>query len=263
MTTKGRSTKAKKATKVQALAAKTVPPDPEQKRQPLFLAPSATAGVRVNEDTALTLGAVWSCIRVITESLAGLPWLVFQTRPGLLSTGVLQPSHPLNWLLDTQPNPETNAFVFRETLLAHVLTWGNGYAEIERDTAGRPVWLWQITPDRVEPVRFRGRIIYDVANPSGPNSVLEQDEMFHIKGLGYDGLVGYSVIRMFARTIGMGIALEESASSLFANDTTPGGILEHPTRLSEPARAHLEESWKRRHGGPHNRRVLAILEEGL
>lgn len=243
-----------------ALTPQTAPADPERRHEPIVIV-QRSAGVRVNEDTALTLGALWSCVRAIAETLAGLPWLVHRRRAD--RGWDIQVDHPINWLLDTQPNPETPAFQFRESIVAHALTWGNGYAEIERNMAGEPVWMWQLTPDRVQVERWRGRIIYDVWNDSGPNTQLEQDEVFHLRGLGFDGLTGYSVIRMFARTIGMGIALEDSASSLFANDATPGGVLKTPNKLSEKALENLERTWKTRHQGPSNRRNFAILEEGL
>lgn len=254
------TTKAKKPRK-QSLTPKTKPADPEIAPNNITVLPVRQAGVYVNEDTALTLGAVWACVRVISESLAGLPWNPFRRRADGGHDKLLE--HPTNWLLDVQPNDETAAFQWRETLIAHALTWGNGYAEIERDVLGRPVNLWQIAPDRVEVVRFQGRIIYDVANYNAPNTVLESSQMYHLKGLGYDGLTGYPVIRMFARVIGAGIGMEDATSNFFQNDSTPGGILMTDKKLSEPAINNVRKSWEAMHGGPKNRRKVAILEDGL
>ncbi len=225
--------------------------------------PNRVAGVRVTEDTALTLGAVYACVRVISEDLAGLPWRVMEKRPG--GGSIDRPEDPADWLLQTQSSPETPAFQFRETILAHALTWGNGYAEIERDGAGRPHWLWILTPDRVCVDRAAdGRVVYTVRNSGGTApTVLEAEDVFHLRGLGFDGLVGYSVIQLAARSIGTGIALDQSTADLFANDSTPGGILKHPGRLSKPARDNLREGWDKRHQGPQNRRRVAILEEGM
>lgn len=245
-----------------ALNPATALTDPQQTSTTITLIPARTAGVRVNEETAMSLGAVWACVRVISESLAGLPWIVQRNRA---DGGYDElPDHDVSWILDKQANPETPAFQFRETILAHCLTWGNGYAEIERDPVGRPVWLWQLTPDRVTPTRQNGRLVYVVRNPApDPDTILEAEDMFHLRGLGYDGLVGYSVIRMFARTIGAGIAVDEATASFFANDSTPGGFLKHPARLTEMARQNLRETWQKRHGGPSNRRTVAILEENM
>lgn len=252
---------AKKKTTNKALAPKTKPTDVEQTASKGMILPMRQAGVVVNEDTAMTLGAVFACVRVISESLAGLPWHPYRRR----ADGGLDrlTDHHTDWLLDVQANEETAAFQWRETMVAHALTWGNGFAEIERDLLGRPVNMWLLTPDRVEVVRFNGRIIYDVANHSAPNTVLEKDDVYHLKGLGFDGLVGYPVVRLAARAIGAGISTEEATSNFFQNDSTPGGILTAPGRLSDQARNNVVSSWEKVHGGPKNRRKVAVLEEGL
>lgn len=236
------------------------------KRQPRssfsFISPVRPAGVRVTEDTALTLGAVFACVRLISEDIAGMPWRVFERRGD--GGNDPRPEDPADWLLQYQASPETPAFQFRETIVAHALMWGNGYAEIERDGAGRPAWLWTITPDRVWPVRAEdGRIVYEVTNPGGQPTYLEADDMFHLRGLGFDGLVGYSVVRLAARSIGVGIALDQATADFFANDSTPGGVLEHPGRIGKEARDRLREDYEKRHMGPGSRRRVAILEEGL
>lgn len=220
------------------------------------------AGVRVDEETALTLGAVWACVRVISETIAGLPWGVFQKMPiGRLR----REGDPADWLISTQANPETSAFNWREMMLRSAAIWGNGYSEIERDGAGRPTWLWQLTPDRVCPERDeRGVLVYRVRNGRGlPDTILAAEDMYHVPGPGFDGIVGYSVIRMAARTIGVGIGLDQSSASFFENDSTPGGILEHPARLSVTGAKNLRETWNAAHKGPNRRRTVAILEEGM
>lgn len=247
----------------QSLASRTTPGDPEAggHRGMTFL-PQRSAGVVVNEDTALTQSTVWACIRVISESLAGMPWLVGRRLPD----GTIDPVQrdDFDWLLNYQPNPETQSFAFRETLWAWALAWGNGYAEIERDLLGNPVNLWQLHPSRVRPLRnASGRLLYEVQNDSEPPSYLLPRDVFHLMGPSPDALVGWSVIRMHARTIGLAIAQEQNAASFNENDSTPGGLLEHPGKLSETARQNLEQSWNRRHRGPNNRRTVAILEEGM
>lgn len=255
------TTKARKPKKVEALAKQTAPTDVGDGGPRFVFLPQRTSGVRVTEESAMTLGAVWACVRVIAESLASLPSPVMRKRPD--GGRDVQYLNPIHWLLNTESNPETPAFQWKETLIAHALTWGNGYSEIEKDQAGRVVWSWQITPDRVEVVRYKGRILYDVANPREANTVLEADEMFHLRGLGFDGLVGYPVIRMASRAIGLGMAAEEAGSGFFGNDSTPGGILKHPGKLSDQARENIEKGWQKKHGGPGNRRTVAILEENM
>ncbi len=254
--------KAARKPKANALAPVTTPSDPESVRtgQTIFL--NRSAGVIVNEDTGMSQTTVWACIRCISESLAGMPWRIGKMAPGGEIDPVFRPE--LDWLLNYQPNEETTSFTFRETLWAWALGWGNGYAEIERDFIGNPVALWQIHPSRVRLVRNdSGQLLYEVQNDGSPPSYILPRNMFHLMGPSPDGLVGWSVIRLHARTIGLAIAQEENASSFNENDSTPGGVLEHPQKLSETARKNLDESWNRRHRGPRNRRTLAILEEGM
>lgn len=244
-----------------SLAPKTQPADPEQGRG-LVLMPPRQAGVYVNEDTALTQSTVWACIRVISESLAGMPWNVGRR----LGDGTIdkRDDHPLEWLLNFQPNEETEAFVFRDVIWSWALGWGNGYAEIERDIKGDPAALWQIHPSRVRLIRDdREQLVYEVLNDMDQPSYIYPRNMFHLKGPSPDGLVGWSVIRMHARSIGLAIAQEENASTFNENDSTPGGVLRHPGKVSEAAAKNLRESWERRHAGPRNRRRVAVLEEGM
>lgn len=260
MTTKSKARKPARKKQAAALAPQTQPADPQQGRV-LFLS-QRVAGVRVTEETALTQSAVWACMRVIAETLAGMPWSVARKLKG--GTHETIDDHPLNWLLDHAPNFETRAFAFREMLWSHAIIWGNGFAEIERDTIGRPVNLWQIHPARVRVLRDQGdTLVYEIHNHKGPPDYLFPNDIFHLMGPSPDGLVGWSVIRMHARTIGLSMAQEENATQINANDSTPGGMLIHPGRLSDEARKNLEESWERRHRGPENRRRLAILEENL
>lgn len=260
MVARNKSTKKRKSTKKPtALAPKFSLPEPETE---IHFIPVRQAGVYVNEFSVLTLGAYWACIRVISETVAGLPFHVYRKRPG--GGRDEQSNDPADWLLHFQANPETPAFQWRETVVAHALNWGNGYAEIERDMMGRPVWLWQITPDRVTPERDDfGNLVYRVKNYGAEDTVLPSRDVFHLRGLGFDGLAGYSVARMAARAIGAGIALEEAVSAFFSNDATPGGVLKTPGKLDEVAMKNLAASWMKRHSGPNNRRMIAILEQGL
>jgi len=248
-----------------ALRAAVKPGDPAGSRlgrHGMLLLPQRQAGVRVTEYTALTLGAFWACVRVISEDLAKLPWGTFRWTDSGARQAV--PDHDIEWLLDMQANPETSAYHFRETILQHALVWGNGYAEIERDGAGRPVWLWQITPDRASLHRTQsGRLVYKFVNPNAADTELDAADVFHLRGPGFDGVMGYSVVHLARRSIGLGIALEETAAGASGNDATPGGVLEAPGRLKETAAANLRESWNRVHSGPSGKRRVAVLEDGI
>lgn len=256
----------RKSSKAKPKKARTLAPRTQKEQNPgehrvVFLTRSATGGVAVTEDTALRLAAVWSCVKVISEDVGGLPWRVRRSRTDGGSDIVTE--HHVDWLINTQANPETSSFTFRETLLVHALTWGNGYAEIERDMVGRPVWLWQLPPDRCCLERRGSELVLRVLNDTEEETFLPYADVFHIKGLSFDGLVGYPVIRYFAALLGGALSADQNRADFWANDSTPGGFLTTPNRLGEMAVQNLVKSWEARHKGPKNRRNVAVLEEGL
>lgn len=219
------------------------------------------SGIPVSEQTALTYSAVFGCVRIISETLACLAWHVYE-RVG--DTRERRANHPAERLLHRRPNPEMSAFDFRQTLQAHVLTWGNGYAEIERNYLGQPIALWPITPDRVTPRRDdRRQIVYEVSpgpDQPGPPRTIPADQMFHVHGLGFDGLCGYSPIRLAAQSIGLGLAAERFGATFFGNGARPGAVLEHPEGLTDQGRKHLKESIDEFRRAGANRTM--ILEHG-
>ena len=165
------------------------------------------AGVRVDESSALTCATVWAAVRVISESAASLPLITYR-REG--STRSRASDHPLYNLLHDEPCPGIGSLVWREALFAHALTYGNGYAEIERRVSDNtPVALWLLSPDRVEPYReMDGNVYYKVAQPKGGHVTLAGANVIHLRGLGGDGLVGYSVIRTARESLGLTIAAQ-------------------------------------------------------
>lgn len=217
------------------------------------------SGVPVDHDSALTLSAVWACVGAISRPIAYLSCHVRRALPD--GGSEILNTNPVDWLVSRQANPETTAYTFREVMTAWALTWGNGYAEIERDGAGRARWLWQIPPDRVNPDRTsRGELVYDITNRGNSNTVLNASDMFHLKGLGFDGTAGYSVISYARQSIGLGLATEKFGAEFFGNGLHPGGVAEHPGKLSPQARKNLEESLREQVKNAHD---LLILEEGM
>lgn len=218
------------------------------------------AGESVDEDLALRYAAVWACVNVIAKSIAILPWTTYQRT----ATGRRElPESGVSWLLHTQPNPEMGPYQFKHMLMTHVLTWGNAYCEIERDNAGRPLWLWPVTPDRVVPDRNdAGEIVYLIRNGQAGPTQIAAENMMHVRGMGFDGIVGYSPIRMAAETIGAGLAMEKFGASFFGNGANMGGVLVHPQKLSQAARENLEKSLRER-AGASNALSWLVTEEGM
>ena len=225
-------------------------------------APTAS-GVRVNEQTALRMIAVWACVRVISETVAALPMPVYRR----LSRGRERVyDHRAYRLLNQQPNPEVTPMVFREAVTAHALTWGNGFIYVLRERyTGDPDSLWLLLPDRTHPVRVgpERRLMYRTRLPDGTQVDIPPRDIIHIAGLGFDGLVGYSPIRMAMEAIGAGLAAEEFANRFYRQGTHIGGIVEIPGSLSEAAQKRLSESIKETHQGLGKSHLLMILEEGV
>ncbi len=172
------------------------------------------AGVPVDEHSALKFGAVFGCVKVISESLMILPWRVLETVNGSREAA---PDHPVDPLLKSRPNPEIPAYSFVSTLTAHALLQGNGYAEIERDRAGRPLAMWQLDPARVNLERDSlGQLYYKVRNDQAQDSQVPPEDMFHLRGPSYDGLTGHSIVSLARDAISAGLAAERFGSTFSA-----------------------------------------------
>ncbi len=227
--------------------------------EPRVYISSRQAGVTVNEDTAMTLPEWWACVSVITRAVAGLPWGVYERT----EEGRRPIKGTVEWLLNNQPNPEMTAFSLREAMGAHALNWGNGYAEIVRDLAGRPAELWLLAPDRTWPERDEaGALRYKCMGENGEVTYLEPSQVLHLHGLGFDGLTGYSVARLAARSIGIGIAQDTFTQAFYANGTMFGAQVEVPSTMREDQIQATEKYLNGKHGGPANAFRVRILPPG-
>lgn len=233
-----------------------------------FLFGRTTSGKPVNERTAMQTTAVYACVRILAEAVASLPLHVYEYQDD--GGKKLVYDHPLYYLLHDEPNPEMTSFVFRETLMSHLLIWGNAYAQIIRDGAGRVLGLYPLLPDKMEVQRDdKGNIYYVYSRNSDENPMfkeygnikLKAEDVLHIPGLGFDGLIGYSPIAMAKNAVGMTLACEEYGASFFANGANPGGVLEHPGVLKDPSK--VRESWNSVYRGVSNAHKIAVLEEGM
>ena len=232
-----------------------------------FYMGGTTAGKTVTERSAMQMTAVYSCVRILAEAVAGLPLHLYKYTDGGGKEKAL--NHPLYRLLHDEPNPEMSSFVFRETLMTHLLLWGNAYAQVIRNGKGEVIALYPLMPNKMSVDRDEnGRLYYtyyrgsDEAIKNKDFAVtLQPSDVLHIPGLGFDGLVGYSPIAMAKNAIGMAIACEEYGAKFFANGAAPGGVLEHPGTIKDPQR--VRESWQSTFGGSGNANKIAVLEEGM
>ena len=226
-----------------------------------------TSGKAVTERSAMQMTAVYSCVRILAEAVAGLPLNLYRyTEDGGKEKAI---DHPLYLLLHDEPNPEMSSFVFRETLMTHLLLWGNAYAQIIRNGKGEVIALYPLMPNRMSVDRdSQGQLYYtyqrgtdEAIRDKDQTAILRPSDVLHIPGLGFDGLVGYSPIAMAKNAIGMAIACEEYGAKFFANGAAPGGVLEHPGTIKDPQR--VRESWQSTFGGSGNANKIAVLEEGM
>jgi HK97 family phage portal protein len=225
--------------------------------------PQRQAGVFVNEDTALTLSVVAACVRIISETLASLPWCVYRKLPNGREH---LPSHPVGWLLEFQPNPEQTAMVYKRQLLAHYLLWGNGYAEIERGLDGRAVWLWPLLPDRCEIKRSETGALYcQVRGPRGEPYVLPREDVFHLSDGSYDGLMGLSRVQLGRRSIGAGIAQDVFTASYYQNGAAVGGVIQQKAgrTLTTGGKEALLKDFNDKYAGPERARKTLYLDAGM
>lgn len=226
-----------------------------------------TSGKAVTERSAMQMTAVYSCVRILAEAVAGLPLHLYRYKEDGGKEKAID--HPLYLLLHDEPNPEMSSFVFRETLMTHLLLWGNAYAQIIRNGKGEVIALYPLMPNRMVVDRdIHGQLYYQYTRSTeeaptmkGVTVNLPPSDVLHIPGLGFDGLVGYSPIAMAKNAIGMAIACEEYGAKFFANGAAPGGVLEHPGTIKDPQR--VRESWQSTFGGSGNSNKIAVLEEGM
>ena len=227
------------------------------------------AGKTVTERTAMQMTAVYACVRILAESIAGLPLHLYRYRDQGKEKAL---DHPLYTLLHDEPNPEMTSFVFREALMCHLLLWGNAYAQVIRNGKGQVTALYPLLPSRMTVDRDeRGQLFYRYQRGSDETAggkaskaetvILHPSDVLHIPGLGFDGLVGYSPIAMSKNAIGLAMAAEEYGSKFFANGAAPSGVLETPTLIKDITK--LRDSWNEAYGGSHNAGKVAILEQGV
>ena len=233
-----------------------------------FLFGGTTAGKIVNEQTAMQASAVHACVRVLAEAVAGLPLHLYRYTGDGGKERV--PSHPLFALLHDSPNPEMTSFIFRETLMSHLLLYGNAYAQIVRDGRGQALALYPLLPSKMNVRRAaNGELVYTYRreqeesrlNPDWGTVTLHREDVLHIPGLGFDGIIGYSPIAMAKHSVGMALAVEEYGAAFFANGANPGGVLEHPGVLKDNQK--VKDSWNSLYKGAGNAHRVAVLEEGM
>ena len=229
---------------------------------------TADSGERVDERSAMQIATVYACVRLLAESVAQLPLHLYRyTANG--KGKEMATDHPLYWLLHDIPNPEMTSFTWRETMMTHLLLYGNSYSQIIRDGRNGVVSIYPLLPENVEVDRDEHGDIYYIYHaytdetPGEKNKDLyfRRDEILHIPGLGFNGLVGFSPIAMMKNSLGAVLAVEKYGSSFFKNGAQPIGVLEHPGILKDPEK--IRRQWQETYGGAGKAHRVAVVEEGM
>lgn len=254
---------------VEWLGFKTIPDIKNNVRDSgtLFVFGKADSGERVDERTSMQIATVYACVRLLADSVAQLPLHLYKNEGENQNSKAIE--HPLYKILHLQPNPEMTSFTFREVLMTQLLLWGNAYAQIVRDGKNGILGLYPLLPENVEVDRDDGGNLYyiyhaytnDVPGAINKDYYFRREEILHIPGLGFNGLVGFSPIAMMKNCLGSAIAVEKYGASFFKHGGQPIGVLEHPGIIKD--RAKLRKEWIDAYGGSSNAHKVAILEEDM
>lgn len=225
-----------------------------------FSGGKSSSGVYVNENSALTLSAVYACIRILSETLAHPPLIVYEREKG----GGVKPAEdlPIYWALKNEFNDHMTSLIARESVMGHVATYGNGYFEIERKRNGEAVQLWPMLPDRTRPILNKGKLRYETTI-DGKTIPISASNTIHIPGMGFDGYIGYSPIQMARQAIGLGQATEEFGGRYFSQGSKSGGFMMYPGALSKQAKDNIRDSAEADMQGLDQAHRITILEEGI
>ena len=219
-------------------------------------------GKNVNPSTAMSISAVYACVRVISETVASLPLIVYERLPDGGKRRATE--FPLYSILHDSPNDLMTSFEYRETIMAHLLLWGNALSEVDYNGRGGVNQIWPLNPEKVNQIRREGsKLYYQYQRPDMSIEWIPGDRVWHIRGMGSDGLWGYSPIQLMKNTLGISLATDEFAGRFYGNGANMSGVLKHPGVLGDEAFDRIQESWGDRYGGLSNAHKTAILEEGM
>ena len=229
----------------------------------------AWTGKTISPDNAMEAPTVYACVRLISQTLARMPWQVLRNSADGASNDV---THPVYQLLNGEANEDMTSFVFREAQISDCLLYGNSFAFINRNPAGTPIGMERLRPDLMYMMRDQANQPYyqywtGKADEKASEEIKQRKfrpyDILHVVGPGADGMLGEAPIHRMRDLIGMELELQEFTSRFFANNCRPAGVLSMPGRLSAEGANRLREAFARVHSGAQGAGKVAILEEGL
>jgi len=209
----------------------------------------------------MQVAAVYSCVRIISETVASLPLHIYKrASDGSRTRDVM---HPLYSLLHDTPNEYQTAMEFRELMQANLCLRGNAYAFINWTSDSVASELLPLTPDRVTVQVAKDGSRKYVLEAGSEKRLIDPSDMLHIRGLSSDGVLGRSPISDAREAIGVAMSTQEYAATFYKNDATPAVVLKHPGKLGADAGRRLKEQWNEVFGGAGKSRGTAVIEEGM
>ncbi len=224
----------------------------------------ASSGVRVTRETALTYAPWWRGVNLLSGDVGKVPLVVYR---GVGAGKRPDPSHPAYYALRRKANEYMTAFQFKRLLTSHAITTGNGYAYVSRRGDGSLLppeesgGLLPLNPESTIPAREGGRLLY-IVEVGGEKRKVPADNILHVRGFNFDGLMGYSVYDKAREDLGIGIGSRKYGSVFFRNNARPNIAVEVPGRLDERQQQQLREGWERINAGLENAHRLMLLQGG-
>ncbi len=221
----------------------------------------SSTGLTINPDNALGISAFYAGVSLISQTIGQIDCITYERLPKGKKRAT---DYQLYTVLHDEPNPEMSPMVFKETLQAHLLTWGNAYCEIEWDPLYPvPTALWILRPDKMVVRRNEhGKIEYIYTLPNGNTGILPPNRVLHIPGFGFDGLIGYDPLSLWKEPLGLAKASEKFAGKVFTGANLRY-VLSHPEKVAIDTEKRMRASWEDLYNGLDNAHRTAILQEGV
>lgn len=222
------------------------------------------SGVNVSNDSALSFSAFFNGVMQISQTVASLPFPVYM-QEGEGKRGKYR-KHPLYGLLNRKAAPQMSSFQWRETITQHALVWGNGYSFKVLDRTGCPAKYILMNPARMHVETKAGEVEYVYRDKDGRDRRYYFEQIFHIPGIGFDGIQGYSILQVARESIGLGLAMQEFGARYFGQGTHLGGFIKRPTeapKLADAALVRLKEDLKSKYQGLGKAHQVMLLEDGM
>jgi len=219
----------------------------------------SSTGIAVTQQTALTFSAVWACVRILSNTVAMLPFGVYKQSNGEKQ---YSPKHPIHPIIHSEPNKIMSAFTWRQVMQSHATLKGNAYSIIKRNGSYRPTALKLIqNPDDVQPFEYNDDLFYKIKGYDNP---FQADDVFHIRGLGFDGIQGKSVLTVARESIGSALAMQKYGGTIFKNGGAKRVALTHNSVVKDVnARKNILNSWNDTYGGANKLNDVALIDGGF